>query len=151
MSLANEDSLAKTILSFGWSRNSLCKRAPLRYMSWITYIQLLVLQILSSRPKMWISVLRVLQLFFRHVSDRANTSVELVRTDTCSLWNYEPSEGHTESTRGRHWQAFMASILPKRRRIVYSTQSHPRKIEYSAWSFRVWLVDFDTALKPTGQ
>jgi hypothetical protein len=80
MSLANEDSLTKTILSFGWSRNSLCKRAPLRYMSWITYIQLLVLQILSSRPKMWISVLRVLQLFFRHVSDRANTSVELVRT-----------------------------------------------------------------------
>jgi hypothetical protein len=100
MSLANEDSLTKTILSFGWSRNSLCKRAPLRYMSWITYIQLLVLQILSSRPKMWISVLRVLQLFFRHVSDRANTSVELVRTDTCSLWNYEPSEGHTEIDQG---------------------------------------------------
>jgi hypothetical protein len=41
-------------------------------------------------------------ILFRHVSDRANTSVELVRTDTCSLWNYEPSEGHRESTRGRH-------------------------------------------------
>jgi hypothetical protein len=81
-----------------------------------SHVKVLLIRLL----KVWISAKSTNSTIILSTCIRSHLRIS--GTDTCSLWNYEPSEGHIQSNRGRHWQAFMASILPKRRQIVLPTE-----------------------------